>query len=214
MSTDSTSTVPATLESDESKFITHMKQYPLAVAAKQELTKVPFVKETTEFTCPMLIKAESTLHMSSICNSADKLADGILDQVDRIVPSLKTTEVKHLTDPIVQPIHKVVDKTMQLSATTEKAWETHVSVPTQKFVKEVDDYYKQTIFDVNGKNKILSPADSIIKPLNEKMVEIVEHIKLDIKKVSSETATSEIARSKQFIWNVLTMKSEKVESTD
>lgn len=212
MSTDNTTTIPATLESEESKFVSHMKQYPLAVAAKEELMKVPFVKQSTDFAYPMLTKAENTLHMSTICNSADKLADGILDQVDRIIPSLKTTEVKHLTDPIVQPINKVVDKTMQLSATAEKSWETHVTAPTHKFVKEVDDYYKMAVFDDKGKNKILSPADPIIKPVNEKMVEIVEHIKPDIKKVSSETSTSEIARSKQFMWNVLTLKSEKVKA--
>lgn len=200
-----TETTPAATQSEntiesELRFITHLKTYPTAVFAKQELMKFPGFKSVVS--TAKNVSTKSGIRV--ICTNADTVLDMMLDEVDWLLPSLKTVTVEDLSSPFIRTKAKVVGCTEAVVQTTEKAVEDHVTQPTKKIVNDVEDFVHNSVYTAEGKNKILSPMDVVVEPINNKMTEVVTHFNPETKIPTKEETSSEVARSKRLMWNFLT----------
>ncbi|EGV66615.1 hypothetical protein PSN45_002774 [Yamadazyma tenuis] len=185
------------------KFFTHLEQYPLAVGTKEMLRSVPYLEITTKAVVPYTISLSELPGLAFLTQLTESIANGVLNQADRYIPSLKTVQCTDLSSPVTQMTASAVGCTWATKKATEMLVDTHVTQPTLKAAIQVENLVHKTVYNSEGKNKLLSPLDSVVEPLNNKMVEVVDHFKPDTKKVSKDETSSEVSRSRKIMWNFL-----------
>lgn len=213
-STSDSVPAPQTESAPEStrKFVNHLQHYPLVMAAKSGIQKLPYASNAANTISPFIRDSEAPFHLEFVCKALDDTADGVLTQVDRFAPCLKTTQVSDLVDPIRTPAINVYAFGLHVINTGEMLWDDNITKPTNKIVQELDNAYKQLLINDHGKNAVLTPIDPLVKPLNDTMEQMVHVMKPATKKVDSKTVSSEISRTKQIVWNFLGGVTEEVPS--
>lgn len=179
-------------------FIAHLKMYPIVITTRQQVLKVPYMDS--------MIDVMTTMVAPLWCGWSDSLANGTLNQLDRMMPTLKTTQMTDITDCVTKPVVEIVAYTNAMKETSKKIIEREISEPATKVSTEVGKYYQQAVYNENGKNRLLSPMDPIMEPLNDKMIQMVDYWKPDTLKPTSDASTSEIHRGKHIFWNFLVGK--------
>lgn len=194
-----------------SKFISHLKEYPLVVTTKEEFMKLPYMEGIHNRVSPIVKDASSTIGIKLFCDTSDTMGDTVLTQVDRIFPNLKTVKAEDITDPLMLPVISIIGYGKQLGIAATRTFDAQVAEPTKKVMTELEHYYQKTVYNDKGKNKFLSPIDPLVEPVNKQIVQVVKYLKPDSKQVSSEEATSEISRAKHIVWNFVVGKTEPAE---
>lgn len=197
-----------------SKFVTHMKQYPLAVTTKQELMKLPYMEGVRDVLAPVVQDISGTIDILFLCECSDNMANTFLNQLDRIFPNLKTIQLNDITDPMSFPIVSIIAYGNQVYIGCNRTVDTQFIDPTKKVVNEMGNYYHKSIYNEHGKNKFLSPFDPLLKPINEQIKSMVLYLTPNTKIVTSEEATSEISRSKNIVWNFIVGKQTVTETVN
>lgn len=179
--------------SSSGNFIKHLKTYPIVVTTRQEVLKVPYMDNA--------IDMMTTVMAPLWCEFSDKMANGALNQIDRIVPSLKTTQASDITDCVTKPVVELAAYTDAATVITKKIIQNEITQPATKVPTDVEKIYHHYLYNEEGKNRLLSPMDPMIEPVNGVIIQLVDYWKPDTLKPTSKESTSEIHRGKHILWN-------------
>ncbi|KAK6461264.1 hypothetical protein DFJ63DRAFT_221638 [Scheffersomyces coipomensis] len=191
-----------------STFLEHVKQYPLVNSTKAAVYSIPYTKEVIDAVSPTLKSIRDTQPIKIAVDTGDAIADNALNQVDKLVPGLKTLEIGHLTSPITRPINGAIEgvqATVNGTISTVNGTVNKTLVdPVTKAAGDIKEKIHTTIYDdVNGKSLITSQADPLVGPFNESLEKFIHNHFPKTKMVSKEGQSSELSRTVQIVSNVI-----------
>lgn len=182
----------AAVASPQEQLISHIRKYPLANSTRDLILAIPCARTVADSVTPSFQFVRNTYPINVAFDCGDKLADGLLDQLDKSIPSLQTLESRDLTDPVCVPLHEA-----------QQAILKDVVEPTVKSVSEARYRLHSVISDNDGKSFILSYADPLMAPVNESIERFVEVWFPGSQKVSKDHS-SELSRTVLIFGSVLT----------
>lgn len=202
MTSTATAAVPRpeiTALSPQEQLVAHIRKYALAKSTRDLILAIPCARSVADTVTPGFQFVRNTYPIKVAFDCGDMLADGLLDQLDRTIPSLQTLECRDLTDPVCVPLHDAQQVVLK-----------DVVEPTFKSVNEARYRLHSVVSDNDGKSFILAYADPLVAPVNESIERFVEVWFPGTKKVTKDHS-SEISRTVLIFGNVLTANRDPVQ---
>ncbi|CUM63515.1 uncharacterized protein PRCAT00001091001 [Priceomyces carsonii] len=185
-------------------FSAHCKEYPILLSTRNMVLSLPLSLKIASTVAPHLSSVRETQPIKTVMDKGDLIADGALGKIDKHIPSLKTLEVHDLTDPVTRPINGAIDSVKAKNAIIVDSLLKNLVEPSVKTVNEIKGKFHSTLYDAEGKCVITSVADPMVAPVNQKLDQLVEAHYPDIKKVPKEGQSSELSRTAQIVYNLVT----------
>ncbi|KAK6198549.1 putative sporulation-specific protein [Scheffersomyces amazonensis] len=210
-------TEPASSEENDkgrSLFLKHVQQYPIVNSTKSAIYSIPYTKTVVHAVSPTLKTLREIQPIKLAVDTGDSLADSVLNQVDKFVPSLKTLEVNHLTGPITRPINGAVEEVHNVvnsvnTTVNDKVNKTLVE-PVSKAAEDIKEKIHHTVYDdATGKSIITTQADALVGPFNETLEKFIDNHFPKTAKVSKVDGSSELSRTVKIVANVVSGNKDK-----
>ncbi|KAK6453932.1 uncharacterized protein RJT20DRAFT_64433 [Scheffersomyces xylosifermentans] len=132
---------------NQRKFMKHIGQYPILNSSKEAAMSLPYSKNVVSTFSPTLKAIRETQPIKAVADTGDIIADCALDQVDKLLPSLKTLEIHDLTDPVTRPVNGAIETVQSTINTFNDKVQKDLVDPTTKVVNDLKDRLHSIVFD-------------------------------------------------------------------
>lgn len=193
-------TIEEVAASPQKQFLAHFRQYPLVNSTREAVFTIPFTRRCAVNLGHTLQAIRDTNPIKAVMDRGDLIADGALNQVDFVVPGLKTIDYPDLYAPITRPVNGAIEGTQRALTNFNGAIQRTIVVPTARTATDVRDRFHYVIYDNDGKGIITSTADPLVAPLNEGLEGFVWRYFPETKPVS-KNHSSELSRTVRIINN-------------
>lgn len=152
--------------------------------------------------------------MKYVVGKSDNFTNRILDEVDKWFPSLQTTEIQDITDPITKPVSSTVESVQKGIVTVNDSVNKNFVEPTKSALGTVKEEFQNKVYDSEGKGIISSQADPLIGPFNQTLEQFVENHFPNSKKIPNEGHASEISRTFKIVGNMMSRGGDNLKEKD
>lgn len=202
------------LTSDELLTLHHLRQYPVLTSTKNAIELIPLSKSVFSLMGNSFSFARSYQPMKYVVGKSDNFTNRILDEVDKWFPSLQTTEIQDITDPITKPVSSTVESVQKGIVTVNDSVNKNFVEPTKSALGTVKEEFQNKVYDSEGKGIISSQADPLIGPFNQTLEQFVENHFPNSKKIPNEGHASEISRTFKIVGNMMSRGGDNLKEKD
>lgn len=198
----------------EKRFWKHLLEYPIVNYTKEIAYKIPYVKQVRISVAPSLKYIGDTQPIKLAADKTDILGDYALNQVDKLVPTLKTFEVQDVTMPISRSVNGMIQGAQNSINEVNTTLHKTIVDPSNKVASDLKNHISACLVDKNGKTLVISHADPIILPLNDSLERLINSYFPMTEKVSKEGYPSEAARTFKIVYNTVSRKQDTEPKVD
>ena len=192
-----------TTTSDELLTFQHLRQYPVLISTKNAIELIPLSRSVFSLMNNSFSYVRGYQPVKYVVGKGDTYSNRVLDEVDKWFPSLQTTEVQNITDPITKPVSSTVETVQKGIISVNDSVNKNFVEPTKSALGTVKEEFQNKVYDSEGKGIITSQADPLVGPFNQTLEQFVENHFPTTKKVPNDGHTSEISRTFKIVGNMM-----------
>lgn len=185
----------------QKKVLKHLSLYPILVSTKDFAYNLPYVEKSSTKTLGIYLKVRQATPLNNLLDKGDLLIDSVLGRVDKVVPSLKTTNYEDIKKQAVAPVNQTIHESQRLATNANNAFQKKIYDPTSSSLKSAHLQAK-SIYDDKAKGKVDKRTNFIFGPVNSHLEKYVLKSFPNIKIPNAEGA-SELSRSIQLLHNLI-----------